>query len=59
MMFVRCRGGVSHSPLEHVEPADVAASSAALAKYLQRRLMQSRAGDEGGRGSAAAGHTEL
>ncbi|GFR47399.1 hypothetical protein Agub_g9116 [Astrephomene gubernaculifera] len=39
MMFVRCRGGVSHSPLEHVEPVDVAASSAALSAYLWGRLV--------------------
>ncbi len=34
MMFVRCRGGVTHSPLEHVEPVDVAAATAALAHYI-------------------------
>lgn len=38
-MFVRCRGGVSHSPLEHVGADDVAAASAALAVYLEARLM--------------------
>ncbi|GLC49316.1 hypothetical protein PLESTB_000206000 [Pleodorina starrii] len=38
MMFVRCRGGVSHSPLEYVEPEDVTASTAALASYLWGRL---------------------
>ena len=37
MLFVRCRGGVSHSPLEHVEPEDVAAASAALYHYLVDR----------------------
>lgn len=52
MMFVRCRGGISHSPLEHVEPADVAASSAALATYLQSLLVV-----EGAGGAAAAGAT--
>lgn len=26
MLFVRCRGGISHHPDEHVEPADVAAA---------------------------------
>ena len=34
MLFVRCRGGVSHSPLERVEPDDVAAASAALFHYI-------------------------
>ena len=37
MLFVRCRGGVSHSPLEHVEPDDVAAASAALYHYIVNR----------------------
>ncbi|KAG2497115.1 hypothetical protein HYH03_004706 [Edaphochlamys debaryana] len=49
MMFVRCRGGVSHSPLEHVEPYDVTASTAALASYLQERAV----------GSTGAVHDEL
>jgi len=34
MMFLRCRGGVSHNPAEHVEPADMAAAIAALAHFL-------------------------
>ncbi|KAG1667557.1 hypothetical protein FOA52_014637 [Chlamydomonas sp. UWO 241] len=37
MLFVRCRGGVSHHPSEHVEPDDVAASAAALYKYILER----------------------
>ena len=37
MVFVRCRGGVSHSPLEHVEPEDVAAAAAALYHYIVNR----------------------
>ncbi len=37
MMFVRCRGGVSHSPLEHVEPSDVAAAAAAMFEYIAAR----------------------
>lgn len=39
MMFVRCRGGVSHSPLEFVHPSDVAAATAALAEYLWAKLL--------------------
>ncbi|GAX82684.1 hypothetical protein CEUSTIGMA_g10110.t1 [Chlamydomonas eustigma] len=39
MMFVRCRGGVSHSPLEHVEPLDVAAATAALHHYIMARAL--------------------
>jgi len=38
MMFVRCRGGVSHSPLEHVEPEDVGAATAALSTFLKKKL---------------------
>ena len=39
MLFVRCRhGGISHSPEEAVDDADVAAASAALYSYLQREL---------------------
>ncbi|KFM25685.1 Allantoate deiminase [Auxenochlorella protothecoides] len=34
MLFVRCRAGVSHSPLEYVAPDDVAAATAALHAYL-------------------------
>jgi hypothetical protein len=37
MMFVRCRGGVSHSPLEHVEPLDIAAATSALYHYIMAR----------------------
>jgi len=40
MVFVRCgNNGISHSPLEYVAPADVAAVTAALYKYLDQELM--------------------
>lgn len=40
MLFVRCRhGGISHSPEEAVDDADVAAASAALYSYLQQELL--------------------
>lgn len=35
MLFVRCRGGVSHSPIEWVEPEDVATGTAALMQFLR------------------------
>lgn len=35
MLFVRCRGGISHNPAEYASPADVAAATVALATYLQ------------------------
>ncbi|ADM10348.1 N-carbamoyl-L-amino acid amidohydrolase [Parvularcula bermudensis HTCC2503] len=34
MMFVRCRGGISHHPDEYVEEADVAAAITALGQLL-------------------------
>jgi allantoate deiminase len=37
MLFVRCRGGFSHSQLEHAEQEDVAAATAALFKYIAAR----------------------
>lgn len=36
MLFVRCKGGVSHSPLESVEQADVAVAIEALERFLMR-----------------------
>lgn len=34
MLFVRCRGGVSHDPDEHVASGDIGRAAAALAAYL-------------------------
>jgi len=63
MLFVRCRGGVSHSPLEHAEPGDVAAAAAALATYLQREALGPEpapaGGDAAGGGDGRDGRTEL
>ncbi|PSC67377.1 Allantoate deiminase [Micractinium conductrix] len=39
MLFVRCRDGISHSPLEFVSPDDVAASTATLYQYLRKELL--------------------
>ncbi|EFN53618.1 hypothetical protein CHLNCDRAFT_53494 [Chlorella variabilis] len=39
MLFVRCRDGISHSPLEHVTPDDVAAATATLYRYLRKHLL--------------------
>ena len=44
MMFVRCRGGHSHSPLEHVAEADVAAAATAMLKFFQAQLLPNDAG---------------
>lgn len=35
MLFVRCRGGVSHSPAEHVSDADVWAAGTAVLAFLE------------------------
>jgi allantoate deiminase len=35
MIFVRCRGGVSHNPAEHVEPVDIAAGVRVLLHFIE------------------------
>ncbi len=35
MLFVRCRGGISHHPAEHVEPADVDAGARVLLRFIE------------------------
>jgi allantoate deiminase len=40
MLFVRCKGGVSHSPAESVEVADVAAAIEVLERFLGRLTSQ-------------------
>ena len=35
MLFVRCRGGISHHPDEHVEPADVEAGARVLLRLIE------------------------
>ncbi|XP_068656825.1 allantoate deiminase 2-like [Aristolochia californica] len=39
MLFVRCRGGVSHSPEEHVLDDDVWAAGLALVTFLETNLL--------------------
>ncbi|MBT0668191.1 allantoate amidohydrolase [Novosphingobium profundi] len=36
MLFIRCRGGISHNPAEHVEPADAEAALAVMLAFLER-----------------------
>ncbi|KAL5539657.1 hypothetical protein UlMin_044815 [Ulmus minor] len=38
MLFVRCRGGISHSPAEHVMDDDVWASGLALLSFIETQL---------------------
>lgn len=35
MLFLRCRGGVSHNPAEHVEPADAEAALEVMSGFIQ------------------------
>ena len=35
MVFVRCRGGISHNPAEHVEPADADAGARVLLRLVE------------------------
>jgi allantoate deiminase len=35
MLFLRCRGGVSHNPAEHVEPADADAALAVMTGFIR------------------------
>ncbi len=36
MVFIRCRGGISHHPAEHVDPADVEAALAVMLGFIER-----------------------
>jgi len=36
MLFLRCRGGVSHNPAEHVEPADAEAALTVISCFIRQ-----------------------
>jgi allantoate deiminase len=36
MMFVRCRGGVSHNPAEYTGPEDMGTAIAAMIRFIER-----------------------
>jgi allantoate deiminase len=38
MMFVRCYKGISHNPLENVEPNDIAASLDIADRFLANQI---------------------
>ena len=40
MLFVRCRGGVSHNPAEAVTAEDVAVAIEVLGRFLERMAQQ-------------------
>ncbi len=42
MLFVRCRDGISHSPLEFVERKDVTVASLSMFHFLARETLVSR-----------------
>ena len=41
MLFVRCRGGISHNPAEHVEPADADAGARVLLRLIENFRVRS------------------
>jgi allantoate deiminase len=36
MLFVRCRGGISHNPMEYTSPRDLGLAVAALIRFIER-----------------------
>jgi allantoate deiminase len=36
MLFVRCRGGISHNPMEYASPHDLGLAVAALIGFIER-----------------------
>jgi allantoate deiminase len=36
MLFIRCKGGVSHNPAESVEGADAALAVCAMAAFIEK-----------------------
>ena len=51
MLFVRCRGGISHNPAEHVETADADAGARVLLRLIEN--FQTREAGEGGQDVAS------
>jgi allantoate deiminase len=45
MLFVRCRGGISHNPAEHVDPADADAGARALLRLIENFKPKKRRAD--------------
>ena len=44
MLFVRCKGGVSHNPAEYASPHDIGLAVATLVRFIERfRLEKKRA----------------
>lgn len=47
MLFVRCRGGISHNPLEHVDHNDMGVATTALIQWITRIAETKGSNDEG------------
>jgi allantoate deiminase len=45
MLFVRCRGGISHNPAEHVDPADADAGARVLLRLIENFKPKKRRAD--------------
>jgi allantoate deiminase len=52
MLFVRCRGGISHNPAEHVELADADAGARVLLRLIENFRPGSQTREVGGAGQA-------
>jgi allantoate deiminase len=52
MLFVRCRGGISHNPAEHVELADADAGARVLLRLVENFRPRSPSNEVGGTGKA-------
>jgi len=48
MLFVRCKGGVSHNPAEYASPDDMGLAVAALVRFIERFQLPQLAGSTSG-----------
>jgi hypothetical protein len=42
MAFIRCRGGISHNPLEYASPEDVALAAAGFATFMEMDVLDAK-----------------
>jgi allantoate deiminase len=40
MLFIRCKGGVSHNPAEAVDPKDAAVAARAMLAFIERLAVE-------------------
>lgn len=48
MLFIRCRGGISHNPAEYTSPEDMGLAAAALIRFIERFQLPQRDGGTSG-----------